>query len=60
VTEKVSYFAKWTLPVALMLPLLFSQDKRLWHWASRLWRASPRLRRQEYKLVKIKQHHNKH
>lgn len=57
VTEKVSYFAKWTLPVALMLPLLFSQDKRLWQWAVRLWRSRNLLGQVSVKLARAKIKH---
>lgn len=54
VTEKVSYFAKWTLPVALMWPLLFSQDRRLWQWTGRLWRTRKLLGQVSVTLARAK------
>lgn len=54
VIEKVSYFAKWFLPLALTMPLLFSQDKRIWQWILRIWHSRNLLSQISVKLAKAK------
>lgn len=54
VIEKISYVAKWAIPVGLLLPVFFTKDKRIWLWTLRLWRSRNLIGQVTDKLARAK------
>lgn len=54
VIEKISYVAKWAIPVGLLLPVFLTKDKRIWLWTLRLWRSRNLIGQLTDKLARAK------
>mgnify|MGYP000865829117 CR=1 FL=1 len=54
VIEKISYVAKWAIPVGLLLPVFLTKDKRIWLWTLRLWRSRNLIGQVTDKLARAK------